>query len=279
MQQFSLNDLTEKLYPVADNFLTNLRSHWYEGKHTNINVEDFISKADSWFKSTKINTIHNWNQFECVDVIMGCTHFIESLVLKYGWDGIQILKSEYGYYGLMGKSGVDPDELQPGIPLIVSLPNFAAAGIRSDWEDVLKICEQRNIDIHIDLAWILVANGIELDMGHPNIKSFAMSLSKYNCHWNRIGLRWSKQRSMDSVTIMTKYYGDVNAGIINCGNFLINSIPRDYTWDIYGNMYNYICQQLDVTPTKLINVVKTKDTNKVLGIGNLLTKLSTSPNA
>jgi hypothetical protein len=276
MTKYSIDDLTTKLYPVADNFLTELRTKWYNESQSYSTSEQFIDEAQEWFKSTRINDIQNWNKFECVDIIMGCTHFIESLILKHGWDNIQILHNEYGYYGLMGKHGIDPDQLKPEIPLIVSLPNFSYADIRPEWETVLKICEQRNIDIHIDFAWILVANNIQIDVGHPNIKSFAMSLSKYNCHWNRIGLRWSKQRTMDSVNIMTKYYGDVNSGIISCGNFLIRNIPRDYTWNTYGELYHQICSDLDVSPTKLINVVKSKQDNKVLGIGNLLTSLSNS---
>jgi len=274
MRNYSRDDLTKKLYPVADNFLTGLRAKWYNNSQSYSTAEQFIQEAEEWFKSTKRNEIQNWNEFKCVDIIMGCTHFIESLILKHGWDNIQVLRNEYGYYGLMGKHGVDLDQLQPGLPLIVSLPNFSYADIRPDWESILNICEQRDIDIHIDFAWMLVADGINVDVGHPNIKSFAMSLSKYDCHWNRIGLRWSKQRTMDSINIMTKYYGDVNSGIISCGNFLIRSIPRDYTWNIYGELYHQICSKLDVLPTKLINVVKSKQDNKVLGVGNLLTSLS-----
>jgi len=276
MTNYSIDDLTTKLYPVADNYLTDLRTRWYNDSQSFSTAEQFIQEAQAWFKSSRINDIQNWNKFECVDIIMGCTHFIESLILKHGWDNIQVLHNEYGYYGLMGKHGIDPDQLKPDIPLIVSLPNFSFADIRPEWETILKICEQRNIDIHIDFAWILVASGIQIDVGHPNIKSFAMSLSKYNCHWNRIGLRWSKQRTMDSVNIMTKYYGDVNSGIISCGNFLIRNIPRDYTWDTYGELYYQICSNLDVSPTKLINVAKSKQDDKVLGVGNLLTTLSKS---
>lgn len=274
MRNYSRDDLTTKLYPIADNFLTELRTKWYNNSQSYSTAEQFIQEAEEWFKSTKRNEIQNWDEFKCVDIIMGCTHFIESLILKHGWENIQVLHNEYGYYGLMGKHGVDLDQLQPGLPLIVSLPNFSYADIRSDWESILYICEQRNIDIHIDFAWMLVANGININVGHPNIKSFAMSLSKYNCHWNRIGLRWSKQRTMDSINIMTKYYGDVNSGIISCGNFLIRNIPRDYIWNTYGELYHQVCSKLDVLPTKLINVVKSKQDNKVLGVGNLLTSLS-----
>ncbi len=273
MYEYSRADLTEKLIPVTDKFLIDLPKVWYEEKQQVVTPDQFILNANRWFKSSKYNTLDNWKDFKCIDIIMGCTQFIESLILKYGWDGIQILTNEYGYYGLMGKSGVRVDELKPEVPLIVSLPNFHYADLRPEWDDILRICEQRNIDIHIDFAWMTVAKDIGIDLGHPNIKSFAMSLSKYNCQWNRIGLRWSRQRSMDSITIMSRYYGDVNSGIISCGNFLLNRISRDYTWDYYGDKYTDICKNLDLIPTKLINVVRIKDQEKSLGIGKLLSSM------
>lgn len=273
MKNYSLHDLTEKLYPIEDPFLTGLRDIWHTQSQKSSDADLFTRAADHWFKSSKLNTLQNWDQFGCVDVIMGCTHYIESLILKYGWDGIQILPQEYGYYGLMGKVGTNYQDLKPNIPLIVSLPNFGYADIRPEWDELLLICQERNIDIHIDFAWLTVANGVNIDVGHPNIKSFAMSLSKYCCQWNRIGLRWSRQRSMDSVTIMTRYYGDVNNGLISCGNFLIHRIPRDYAWTYYGKMYAQICEDLDLIPTKLINVVKIKGQDKPMGIGQLLSSM------
>lgn len=273
MSNYSRDNLTEKLFPITDPFLEGMPKIWYEREQQYASPGQFIVNANKWFQSSKLNQLDNWNQFECIDIIMGCTHFIEALILKYGWDGIQILHREYGYYGLMGKSGVNFDELKPDIPLIISLPNFSYADIRPEWPELLKICEKRNIDIHIDFAWMTVASGIELDLGHPNIKSFAMSLSKYNCQWNRVGLRWSRQRSMDSITIMTRYYGDVNSGLISCGNFLVNRIPRDYAWSYYGKIYADVCKELDLIPTKLINVVKIKGEEKPMGIGKLLSSM------
>ena len=273
MSNYTRENLTEKLLPLADNFLLDLPKHWYKEEQTYRSPEQFIEAADAWFKSSKYNKLNGWENFQCIDIIMGCTQFIESLVIKYGWDGIQILHNEYGYYGLMGKSGVEIDQLRPDTPLIVSLPNFHYADIRPHWDDILKICSERNIDIHIDFAWMTVAKDINIDLTHPNIKSFAMSLSKYNCQWNRIGLRWSRQRSMDSISIMSRYYGDVNSGIISCGNYLVNKIPRDYLWDYYGKKYIDVCRNLDLIPTKLINVVKIEGQEKPMGVGQLLSSM------
>ena len=248
--------LSKKLIPINDSYLRRLKINWFEEKHKLVTYNEFIPIADSWFKSTKLNTLSGWNNFAYTDVIMGCTHFIEAIIIKYGWNGFQILPDEYGYYGMMGKYGNEPGNLEPNKPLILSLPNWKYADVRPDWEDVLKECEQKNIDIHIDFAWITTAKDTNLDLNHPNIKSFAMSMSKYSLHWNRIGLRWTKQRTMDSITIMNQYYGDVNSALTSCGAYMLNNIPRDYGWDIYKDQYYHLCSENNLIPTKMIHVIK-----------------------
>jgi hypothetical protein len=273
MTIYSRDQLTTKLIPINDAYLQKLKSNWFENSHQIVTNDEFIGIADEWFKSTKLNDIQGWDKFPCIDVIMGCTHYIESFVLKHGWDGIQILPEEYGYYGMMGKHGTEPGSLLPGIPLIVSLPNWKYADIRPDWDIVLQECEEKDIDIHIDFAWITTATDIQIDLNHPNIKSFAMSMSKYSLQWNRVGLRWSKQRSMDSITIFNQYYGDVNSALTSCGAYMLENIPRDYGWDTYRQPHLDICNALGVIPSKMIHVVKLPDDNTPRSIGPILSTL------
>jgi len=270
--KYSINDTSKKLIPINDNFFKKLKQDWFENSHKIVNYQTFIPIAEEWFRSTKINDIQGWDQFPCVDVLLGCTHFIESLVLKYGWNGIQILPEEYAYYGLMGKWGTDLGNLQPNTPLIISLPNWRYADLRPEWPALLAECEQKNIDIHIDFAWIIASKDISIDLNHPCIKSFGMSMSKYSLEWNRIGLRWSRQRSVDSVTILNRYHGDINSALTSCGAFMMQNIPRDYAWDTYGSYHHELCQDLDLFPTKLIHVAK--NNFGVLGIGEILSSMS-----
>lgn len=265
--------LTKKLIPIKDQFLTDLKDQWFNGPQKYVTVQRFVPMADEWFRSTKINDIQGWNKFPCVDAIMGCTHYIESFVLKYGWDGMQILPREYGYYGMMGKFGNEPGNLEPNKPLIVSLPNWYYADLRPEWNNILAECEQKNIDIHIDFAWITTARDIQIDLDHPNIKSFAMSMSKYSLQWNRVGLRWTRQRTMDSIAILNQYYGDVNSALTSCGAFMINNIPRDYAWNTYKDLHYSVCKELDLQPTKMVHVAKQQD-QEVVGIGVLLSQLT-----
>jgi hypothetical protein len=267
---WDINNITKKLTPVVDDYMRTLKENWFEKSQKVVPYAEFIPLADEWFKSTKLNNLQGWENFPCIDVIMGCTHFIESFILQHGWDGMQILPEEYSYYTLVGgKYGSELGQLIPNTPLILSLPNWKDADLRPDWSEILKECESKNIDIHIDFAWLTTAKDIEIDLSHPCIKSFAMSMSKYGLEWNRIGLRWSRQRHSDAITMFNHYYGSVNTALTSCGAFMINNIPRDYGWNTYGDLHFELCRELDLTPTKLLHVARSKD-NQVLGIGQML---------
>lgn len=271
MPQYRHEHLTKRAFPIVDTFLSELKETWAYGAWPSYNSEQFLPLGIEWFKSTKLNSLIGWDEFEYADVIMGCTHYIESIIIKHGWSGFQILPHEYAYFGLMGKHGTEPGNLQPNVPLLVSLPNYRYADLRPEWDSILRECETKNIDIHIDFAWLTTAKDIEIDLTHPRIQSFAMSMSKYNMHWNRVGVRWCRQRTMDSITMFNHYYEDVNSAITTCGAFMVQHIPRDYTWNTYHDQHFDLCNQLDLTPTKITHVALDEN-NQPIGIGQALVK-------
>lgn len=247
----------DKISTISDSKMQQLRQDWYAGNHPDCTWKEYISVAQEWFLGSKLVNLQGVEQFPYVDVTCGNTHYIESFVLKHGWDGFQILNREYAYYKLMGKHGVELDELEYNKPMIVTMPDFITGDVRSEWDDLLIIAEQKNIDLHLDLAWIIMAQDIEINLDHPCIKSFGMSMSKLNLNWNRVGLRWSKQRSMDSVTILNHYYkGDINTNIFSCGVYHMNNLHRDYAWNTYRDLNHDICAQLGLTKTKFVHCVK-----------------------
>lgn len=266
------SDITEILFPIKDQKMIDLRESWYANPQSQKNYKEFIPRATEWFQSTKNNDLHGWSALPHADVTMGCTHYLESIVQKYNWSGFQILKNEYAYYTLMGKHGVDPEDLEPHKPLIITVPHWTFCDVRPEWDEVLKICEQRKIDIHIDMAWIITARDIKIDLSHPCIKSMGLSLSKLSLQWSRVGLRFSRQKSMDSITIFNDYYKDTNTVMTSIGNFWMDNFERDYLWNTYGNQHHDLCRTLDVAPTKIIHVAKNKNDSTSLGIGQMLGK-------
>lgn len=262
------NTLTKKLHPISDDLTKKLKEQWYSSKHFNPSKKEFINRADDWFKSSKLNDIKGWEAFPCQDIIIGCTNFIESVCLKYAWK-VQILPAEYSYYSLMGVNPTKLGELKKNIPLLVSVPSWKYCDVDPHWEELLKECEQKNIDIHIDGCWFQSARCIEFDFAHPNIKSFAMSMSKgLDLTWNRIGLRWSRQRTMDSITLLnhTNMY---NENLTACGYFLMNNIDKDYAWNIYGKAHKMLAEKHGLHETNSIHVIRDKD-NNLYGIGKIL---------
>ena len=274
---FDASLVSEKITSVNDHYLSNLKQQWYERSHKQVARDQFIALGQEWFMNSPINNVTGYHAFPVVDVIQGCTQFFENVILKYGRSGVQTLPVEYAYYSLMGMYGTEPGKLEPNKPLLISLPHCASGDIRPDWSAVLKECEQKNIDIHVDMAWIVKSKDIELDLDHPNIKSFGMSMSKLSFEWNRIGLRWSRQQQMDSITIANHYYkGTINTGAMSCGAYMMHNLNRDYAWNTYGDISKQICDELDLEPTKFVHVARSKQSGRVVGIGRLFPKSTPS---
>ena len=268
---YSKEQLTKELYTIKDSNFENLRNNWFNSSQDQVSRKNYISTADEWFKSTKLNVLHGWNDFEYIDATLGNTNYIESFIGKYGIHGIQVLKNEYAIYSLMGLHGVDVSELEHGKPLLITIPDFWNGTVRPEWNSLLLECEKKQIDIHIDFAWLVMSKHIEIDLSHPCIKSFAMSLSKYGMQWNRVGLRWTKQRTMDSITIYNHYYEGMNTGIYSVGNYLCNTIERDHLWNTYADKNAEICRQIGAEQTKFIHAVKLpEDPGRLYGIAKIL---------
>ena len=262
--------LSKILYPIEDEYLSNLNYNFFAIKHKQVKPNEFIGQANEWFQSTKLNNLSGWDKFTYMDIMLGCTHFIEATCLRHGWK-IQHIPNEYLYYSVNGKRPTEIDQLKENIPLIISLPIWEYCDIHPEWDKILKICEERNINIHIDGAWFQSARNIEFDFDHPNIKSFGMSVSKgVDLQWNRIGLRWSRQKSIDSITLMNQY-DQIHHTAITCGSYIMNNVEKDYAWNKYGEANKQIAELNSLQQTNSCHVLKNND-NNLWGIGKIISK-------
>lgn len=265
--------VTPHIESLHDRYMAGLHERWFREPQQDTSRSQFIDQARTWFEHSPVNNITGLDHFPVVDVIQGCTQFFENVILKHGRDGVQTLPIEYAYYSLMGIYGTQPGELDPNKPLLISLPHYASGDVRPEWPDVLRECEHKGIDIHVDMAWAVKSRDITLDLNHPCIKSVGMSMSKLSMEWNRIGLRWSRQQEMDSITIANHYYkGRINTMAMACGSFIMRNLDRDYAWNTYRDLHHAICRELDLESTKFVHVARSKESGRIVGIGRLLAK-------
>jgi len=219
-------------------------------------------------RGSGLNKISGLGEAVRVDIIQGCTQFIDNLHLQ---GEIQVLNREYSYHHRLGKFivGCTPNTLRPKVPLIISAPFSSIGSQRSDMNQILDTCAELKIPVHIDAAWLTAAKNVKIDFSHPAINSLAVSMSKgYGTSgWNRIGLRWTKASNEDSITLMNDHL-QVTAYPVVIANYILENVEPDHLWNAHGDNHYKICNDFGLTPTDTIHMT-TRD-GKVIGIAPLL---------
>jgi hypothetical protein len=246
---------TERPQPLSDNLIESTIQDVVSGKMehdlTDTVYTNFKKEMTDWLKDSKLNTISGFDQFARVDIINGCTQFIDSLYMK---GPVQTLKGDYRYHSRLNPNLVYsfPGYLRKELPLIIAMPFPSTGEQHKQMKDILDECLGKQIAVHIDGAWITCCRDIEFDFNHPAILSFAISLSKgLGLGWNRIGLRWTRDTDADSITIMNDFHMNLRAPAM-IGLHFIRNLSPDYLWNAHGKRYYKICSDFNLTPTKSI---------------------------
>jgi hypothetical protein len=233
-------------------------------------LAEFKNRFQQDLESSELNTITGLDHAHRIDICLGCTQYIDSLYMRYGPLGIQVLEREYTYH-----KRINPaieyrtvDLLIPHKPLIISQPFFYGK-THAEMNEILDQCLKFNIPVHIDGAWITATKNISVDFRHMAIHSFAVSMSKgYGLSgWNRIGVRWTKEYAEDAITIMNDY-AQIPAQTVAVGLKFLNAVSPDYLWKQHGTNYDKICKDFDLTPTDSIHLAM--DGNSPVGVEALL---------
>lgn len=246
----------ERPQPLSDLKIENLISDVLSGK-TDRDISDnvytnFKKETISWLMSSKLNNLIGLDSFDRVDVINGCTQFIDNLYMQ---GLVQTVVGDYRYHNRLGLSlTVEPGNLQQGIPLIIAMPFPRIGAPHDEMDKILNEAHSKNVDVHIDGAWVTCSKDLKFNLTHPAIKSIGISLSKgLGLGWNRVGLRWTKNFKPDAVSIMNDFKMNIKASII-IGLHFVRNLPTDYLWNTYGNIYEKICKDFNLTQTKSIHL-------------------------
>ena len=264
----------ERPQPLVDSVIEQLIQDVLFGKIdkdiSNNVYTNFKSEMTAWLFNSTLNTIHGLDNFNRVDIINGCTQFIDAIYMK---GPVQVLSGDYRYHERLGLSYIkDVGSLIPGVPLIVAMPFPSTGDVHVDMEEILYEARKKGIDVHVDGAWYTCCRGINFDVSHPAIKSVAISLSKgLGLGWNRVGLRWTRESKADAVTIMNDFNMNLRAPVMIGLHFLRNLSP-DYLWNTHGDSYYKICKDFNLTPTNAIYLALKN--NQPVGLSPLIRYVS-----
>ena len=244
----------ERPSPLTDNKIESIINDVLSGKlDSDISdtvYENFKREMEQWIVSSPFNTLTGLDSFARKDIINGCTQFIDTLYMQ---GPVQILRGDYRYHERLGLAYVkDVGSLIPDIPLIVAMPFPSIGAPHRDMEEILHECKIKNIEVHIDGAWISCCRDVTFDFSNDVIRSVGISLSKgLGLGWNRIGLRWTKNINADAITIMNDFHMN-NRALVKIGLHFIRNLPSDYLWLTHSDRYYKVCRDFNLRPTHSI---------------------------
>jgi hypothetical protein len=260
---------------LKDDFLRGVKHDILTGtlvgtsKNAHAEFKDYFTY---YVKNNQGFTLDNIDQYKHQDVIVGCHHYLDGLLIKHGKD-LQVLEHDYGYYNKLvpGRQWSQPGELEPNKPLVIATPFPGYLGIHPQYEEILDEAEEKNIPIHLDGAWLSCSTGIEIDLEHSAIASVGISLSKgYSASWNRIGVRYTRtQDPTDPITIYNRVNMCPDSCVIN-GTLLLENVPMDYMWNTYGDSYRNAVEHFNLELGNILFAAYGKD-RIIYSLSKLLT--------
>lgn len=262
------------LPPIADLKLQQLQSNIITGYLCDTAPDPYTRFSDvatQFFTRSKRYQLSGIEQFAHQDIIMGCNHFIDNLIMKHGLAGLQIFEHDYRYYQRLWPNiqFAQLGALVPEKPVLIAAPVPGYLDLHPQWVEILAECEIKNIPVHLDASWLGAATDIDLDLSSSAIRSVCMSLSKgLGMGWNRIGLRWSREHDeTDGISIYNRF-NMIPESLVRNGIVAMGQVGPDYLWDTYGDRHKEICRALKLRPSKIIHAAHSLDRARLYGLAN-----------
>ena len=254
----------KKLLELRINFFKNVQNKTM--KYILSSYEQFISAFEKSLIKNKSIEITGLESFKQKDVIVGCNHFIDEMIMTHGLDNVQHFGGYNYYKKLDGKSkGVTLDTLEGGKPLILECPFPQFGGLHPDQDKILKKCNDLKIDVYLDCAWLPVSWDIKIDLNEPCIKGMAISLSKcFGLHWSRIGVRWLKEEKQDSIWLQNQH-NMISFPNVMLGKYYLDRLPMNYLVEKYREKYYELCKSLNHKPGNVIMISHAHDNSSIYG--------------
>ena len=236
------------------------------------NRQDFIELFHKRLQSVSNIEIKGLSKFTHRDLIIGCNHFIDNLIMQYGINNIQIFEHDYSYYKKLHPNiqYTTIDSLTNKMPLLIAAPFPGHLNIHRQFSEIIKKCEDKNIDVYIDAAWLPSAFDVILDLSSSCIKQVAFSCSKaYNLSDNRIGVRYCIGKQNDSINHMNER-NMISKVSYQIACAFLNKYEYDHLVTLYKNDYFEMCKSLKLRPSNIIHAVFSIDWKKLFGVKKVL---------
>jgi len=232
----------------------------------------FIKKFEDSLLKHRYIKVTGLELFVQKDVITGCQNFLDQMIMTHGLDNLQVLKNGYPYYNRLKPNlkRVDLDSIVTGKPLIIEYPFPNARAEHPMYNEILDKANNIGVDVYLDCAWLPIGWDLDLDLSKECIKGVAMSLSKcFGLHWSRIGVRWLKTETNDTIKIENEYRM-VSYPNVMIGKYYLDRFDMDFLVTKYKKSYFELCSLYNLVPGKTIMNAYSTERGDNVGVAKLL---------
>lgn len=227
--------------------------------HDNVK-NDYLNTFKDWMFST--HNVKGHTQYDQMCYTHGTTETFSQFYIRYrNAKRLRIKKGDYFYHSMAHRlwygdrfAWLDDDEIKEGDVLAISVPFSQTGGVPENLDEVLTECDKKSVPVLLDLAYINIAKGLDINLEHPCIEYITSSLSKsFPLELNRVGIRLQKNKFEDQLYVINED-GMNYINIQNCyvATKLMQQFPADYIYNKYLPKQKQYCEELDLVPSRCV---------------------------
>ena len=259
----SSDKLSKNALPIPHkeiiNFWNNLDINPYDSIFDYEALERYTEKYFEWIMSSKRNKLINLDLFKYKTFTHGTTETFNNFFSKYHNKRFRCFKGEYMFHRLNWRNNgfkwkyLEDGKIEDGDAIIISLP-YSDYGIEHpNTKEIMKICDDLNVPVCIDCAYMIIGKDINFDFNHNCIDCITFSLSKgfWGIDKLRCGIRFQKKDMDDPIDIYNKW-SCVSMYSLAVAEKLFSKFEFDYNWNKFEKKYEKICNENELKETNCI---------------------------
>ena len=234
----------------------------------------FTEKYDSWIHSSEKFEISGLETFPHRLVTNGITEAFGDFYEVYtnfphrsvtneiteafgdfyeAYTNLQVMRGEYTYHRDLGIEVLDDyKDIAEHSLLIISYPFSATGNVHPEWDKIIAVCNERNVDVFIDCCLFGVSEVDTLDLHHDCITHVAFSFSKtFGTGGLRTGMLYKKNINNTTVEMINSHFYTQMAGM-RLHYELMQQFTPDYMCDKYRDKQVELAKSLDIEPSDTV---------------------------
>jgi Cys-tRNA synthase (O-phospho-L-seryl-tRNA:Cys-tRNA synthase) len=217
--------------------------------------KDFLNTYKEWAFSTHTQ-ISGIGAYDKLCFTNGTTESFSHFYLRYREKKrLRLAKGEYFYSQMMKAlwytdrfAWLDEDHIKENDFVLLSVP-FSDNGDVPDYlEKMLIDCDEKNVPVMLDFAYLNLAVNFKVDVNHPCIEYIVTSLSKvFPVENYRIGMRMQRKMFTDQLYVINEDgYNYINLLSASVGTKLMKNFEADFIFTKYRSKQIDMCKKYNL---------------------------------